>query len=160
MSIIAYYKVKFLHELVLEHLQLEYEEVDFQILLYVLDALKIGHKRCIVVSNDTDVVVGLLYHMPFFLQHNLEELWVKAKIGHTTCFVPKLTNFKCICEDMSAVLLAVHSLTGYDITNKIGTKRSALKAEPKKYLKYLGISPNLTQVVLKDAEIYLVMVLN
>ena len=61
---------------------------------------------------------------------------------------------------MSAVLLAVHSLTGYDITNKIGTKRSALKAEPKKYLKYLGISPNLTQIVLKDAEIYLVMVLN
>ena len=40
MSIIAYYKVKFLQELVLEHLQLEYEEDDFQIFLYVLDALK------------------------------------------------------------------------------------------------------------------------
>ena len=63
MSIIAYYKVKFLHELVLEHLQLEYEEADLRILLYVLDALKIGHKRCIVVSNDTDVVVRLLYNM-------------------------------------------------------------------------------------------------
>ena len=60
---------------------------------------------------------------------------------------------------MSAVLPAVHSLTGYDITNKIGTKKSALKAEPKKYLKYLGISSNLTQIVSKDDDNNLVTVL-
>ena len=111
------------------------------------------------MSTDSNVVVGLLYHMPFFLQHNLEELGVKARIGDTTRFVPLLTNFKCICEDVSAVLPALHSLTKYDITNKIGTKKSALKAEPKKYLKYLGISSNLTQIALKDDYIYLVTVL-
>ena len=144
---------------VLEHLQLEYEETDFRILLQVLDTLKTGHKRCVVVSNDTDVVVGLLYHMPFFLQQNLEELWVKAGIGDTTCFVPLHTIFKCIFEDLSAVLPAVHSLTGCNITSKIGTKKSALKAEPKKFLKYFGISPTLIQIVLKDAELYLVKVL-
>ena len=103
--------------------------------LYAKDALKIGHRRYIVVSNDTDVVVGLLYHMPFFLQHNLEELWVKAGIGDTTRFVPLLTIFKCIGEDLIAVLPAVHSLTVCDISTKTGTKKSALKAEPKKYLK-------------------------
>ena len=80
---------------VLEHLQLEYEEADFRILLHVLDTLKTGHKRYVIVSNDTDVVVGLLYHMPLFLQHNLEELWVKAGIGDTTHFVP-LHTIKCI----------------------------------------------------------------
>ena len=144
---------------VLEHLQLEYEEADFRILLHVLDTLKTGHKRCVVMSNDTDVVVGLLYHMPFFLQHNLEELWVKAGIGDTTRFVPLHTIFKCIGEDLSAVLPAVHSLTGCDVTSKIGTKKSALKAEPKKFLKYFGTSPTLTEIVLKDAELYLVKVL-
>ena len=30
---------------VLEHLQLEYEEADFRILLYILDALKIDKKK-------------------------------------------------------------------------------------------------------------------
>ena len=93
--------------------------------------------------------------MPFFLQHNLEELWVKAGIGDTTRFVPLHTIFKCIGEDLIAVLPAVHSLTVCDISTKTGTKKSALKAEPKKYLKYFGVSPNLTQIVLKDAELYL-----
>ena len=144
---------------VLEHLQSEYEEADLRIPLHVLDALKTGHKICVVVSNDTDVVVGLLYHMPTFVHHNIEELWVKAGIGDTTRYVPLHTIFKCIGKDLSAVLPAVHSLTGCDITSKIGTKKSALKAEPKKYLKCFGISPILSQIVLQDAELYLVKVL-
>ena len=61
----------------------------------------------------------------------------------------------CIGEDLIAVLPAVHSLILYDISTKIGTKESVLKAETKKYLKYFGVSPNLTQIVLKDAELYL-----
>ena len=40
------------------------------------------------MSNDTDVAVGLPYHMPFFLQNNLEELWVKGGFGDTTRYVP------------------------------------------------------------------------
>ena len=111
------------------------------------------------MSNDTDVVVGLLYHMPLFLQHNQEELWVKAGIGYTTHFVPLHFIFKCIREDLSAVLPTVHSLTGCDITSQIGTKKSALKAEPKKFLKYFGIYPTLIQIILNDAEFYLMKVL-
>ena len=34
---------------VLEHLQLEYDEADLRIPLHVLDALKTGHKMCVVV---------------------------------------------------------------------------------------------------------------
>ena len=93
--------------------------------------------------------------MPTFVHHNIEELWVKAGIGDTTCYVPLHTIFKCIGKDLSSVLPAVHSLTGCDITSKIGTKKSALKAEPKKYLKCFGISPILSQIVLQDAELYL-----
>ena len=104
-------------------------------MLHVLDALNTGHKGCIVMSNDTDVIVGLLYHVPFILQDNLEELWVKARIGDATRFVSLLAIFKCIGEDLIAVLPAVHSLTVCGISTKIGIKKSALKAEPKKYLK-------------------------
>ena len=63
-------------ETVLTHLQSSLEEADHRIPLHVLDSLKAGHKTIVVVSTDTDVIVSLLYHIPIFQGHNLEELWV------------------------------------------------------------------------------------
>ena len=58
----------------LVHLQSTFEEADLCITRHVLDSLKKGHSVPVVVSNDTDVIVALLYHMPVFLQHSLDEL--------------------------------------------------------------------------------------
>ena len=46
---------------------------------------------CVVISNDTDVLVTLLYHMPVFLDHQLQELWLPAGVGDSTRYVPLRT---------------------------------------------------------------------
>ena len=61
--------------------------------------------------------------------------------------------------DLCAVLPALHSLTGCDITSKIGTKKAALKADPKSHLQGFGATAPLTSLV-KHAEEYLVKVVN
>ena len=58
------------------------------------------------------------------------------------------------------MLSALHSLTGCDITSKVGTKKAALKAEPEKFLRHFGKSPTTVPSVLNDAEQYLVKVIN
>ena len=141
------------------HLQSKFEEADFRILLHVLDSLKDGYKVCVVISNDTEVIVALLHHMPVFLQYNLEELWVRAGIGDSTRYVPLHTLFERIGHHLCKVLPAVHSLTGCDITSKVGTKKAALKAEPDKFLQQFGTVPTLSPSNIRKAELYLVKVL-
>ena len=142
----------------LEHLQSTFEKADIKIILHVLDSLRSGHFVCYVVSNDTDVLVALLYHMPYFLQLNLKGLWVRAGVGDTTRHVPLHTLYERLGKDMCAVLPAVHSLTGCDITSKIGAKKAALKAQPEKFLKNFGRTVTLSESVLQDAEHFLVRV--
>lgn len=38
-----------------------------------------------------------------------------------------------------SILLALHHLTGADYTSKVGTKHSAIKAEPQKYLQAFAL---------------------
>ena len=79
----------------MSHLQSTvYEEADLRIPIHVLDSLKAGNKVCIVISNDTDVTVALLYHMPVFIQNGIEELWVRAGVGDTTRYLPLHTLFQ------------------------------------------------------------------
>jgi hypothetical protein len=108
-----------------------------------------------VVSNDTDVIVILLYHIPLFQEHNLEELWVRAGKGDTTRYVPLHTLYQHLGHQLCSVLPAVHSLTGCDTTSKIGTKKAALKADPEKFLGSFGVTPTLPQVTIEKAENYL-----
>ena len=63
------------------HLQSTFEEADSRIPLHVLDSLRSWHRVCVVIFNDTDVLVALLYHMPVFLDHQLQELWIRAGVG-------------------------------------------------------------------------------
>ena len=58
-----------------------------------------------------------------------------------------------------SVLPAVHSLTGCDITSKVGTKKAALAANPIKYLTSFGKSSTLRERDIELAEKYLVKVL-
>lgn len=58
------------------------------------------------------------------------------------------------------VLLAIHFLTGSDVTSKIGTKSAALKiTEPQKYLQTFGQETPPHSASMKLAEEYLVKVL-
>lgn len=97
--------------------------------------------------------------MPVFLQHDLEELWVKAGVGDSTRYVPLHILFERLGCQLCAVLPAVHSLTGCDITSKVGNKKAALNSEPEKLLKHFGGLPTLSQPLIKNAESYLAKVL-
>ena len=146
-------------EYIKSQLQSTFEEADSRIPLHVLDSLRSGHSVCVVISNDTDVLVALIYHMPVFLDHQLQELWLRAGVGDSTRYVPLHTLFDILGRQLCEVLPAVHSLTGCDISSKVGTKEAALKAEPEKLLKYFGRLSNVSSPVLKNAETYLVKVL-
>ena len=58
----------------MQHLQSQIEEADLHIPMHVLDCLRGGYKTCVVISNDTDVTVALLFYVPTFLQEGLQEL--------------------------------------------------------------------------------------
>ena len=53
------------------------EEADSRIIPQVQKAIMRGVKRVIVHSNDTDVLVYLLYYMHYFMKLGVEELWIK-----------------------------------------------------------------------------------
>ena len=83
------------------------EEADSQIVLYVLDSIKSGHHINVVLSNDTDVVILLLYYMPAFIEHGLKELWLRGGIGDKTRFIPIHTLFEKVGKDLCSVLPAL-----------------------------------------------------
>ena len=57
-----------------QHLQSDVEEADLRILMHVLDCIREGYETCTVLSNDTDIIVALLFHKSTFLEEGLEEL--------------------------------------------------------------------------------------
>ncbi|KAG1662218.1 hypothetical protein GQR58_021027 [Nymphon striatum] len=136
------------------------EEADLRIPMHVLDCCRAGYKTCVVISNDTDVIVALLFYVPVFLQEGLMELWIRAGRGNTSRFLPPPhTLYASLGRDLCTVLPAIHSLTGCDITSKIGTKKAALKANPETHLQGFGTSPPSVAVI-QHAETYLLHVVD
>ena len=144
----------------MRHLQSTVDEADLRIPMHVLDCLQSGYTTCVVISNDTDVIVALLFYVPIFLQEGLKELWVRAGRGTTTRFVPLHILHARLGPDLCTVLPALHSLTGCDITSKIGTKKAALKADPEIHLQRFGTTAPLTFAMIQHAEQYLVNVVD
>ena len=65
------------------------EEADLQIIVHILDSIKSGCYINVVLSNDVDVAVGLLFNMLVFVQHGPIEVWrFRGGKGDTTRFVP------------------------------------------------------------------------
>ena len=134
----------------MQHLQSQIEEADLHIPMHVLDCLRGGYKTC----------VALLFYVPTFLQEGLQELWVKAGRGNTTRFVPLHILHERLGTRMCTMLPALHSLTGCDITSKIGTKKAALKADPVANLQGFGATAPLVPSLIQQAEQYLVHVID
>ena len=55
----------------MRHLHSTVEEADLRIPVHVLDGLQAGYKTFVVISNYTDVIVALLFHVLNFLQKGL-----------------------------------------------------------------------------------------
>ena len=50
------------------------DEADLRIPIYVLDCIRSGDKTCVFISNDTDVIIALLFYVPVILQEGLSKL--------------------------------------------------------------------------------------
>ena len=75
-----------------------------------------------VLSNDADVVMLLLYFFYVFSEMGVEEVWVTFGKGASYRIIPIHLG-----KQMWKILPIVHILTGYYISSKIGTKQAALK---------------------------------
>ena len=141
------------------HLRSDMDEADIRIIPHVMDAVSCGNRNIVVSSNDTDVIVLLLYYTDVFHLHGLQQLWLRAGIGDSTRFIPLHTLAARMGTPLCKVLPAVHSLTGCDTTSKIGTKAAALKCDPVIHLADFGKAETASPPLLARAEEYLVKVL-
>ena len=131
------------------------EEADLKIILYVFDSVKSGFPRVTVFSNEIDVLITLLYHMPVLLLNGLEELLIKGGLGDTTRYIPLHTMYTKVGVEVCSVLPALQSLTGCDITSKVGSKKAAMAANPARYLRWFGRHDVLTEYDVSQAVQFL-----
>ncbi|KAG0715268.1 Pseudouridine-5'-phosphate glycosidase [Chionoecetes opilio] len=144
---------------VLPELYSQIDEADLRQVLHTFHCATAGYKTSVVLSNDTDVAVALLYHYPTLEEAGLSELWMRGGRGKTVRYIPLHILHKHHGQDICNVLPALHSLTGCDATRKVGTKKAALKAQPTQWLRNFGREVTITPEIKADAEKFLVLVI-
>ena len=113
------------------------EEVDDRLKFHVSYAVKLdGIEAAIVCSGDTDVHTSLMYNYDNHWRHyGLRELWVQ----HNKKVSPIHESMTHLGGLLVRILPTIHSLTGCDITSKVGTKEKAFKiASNEKYQQQLS----------------------
>ena len=143
-----------------DKLVFDIEEADLRIIPHAIDCANNGSKRLVILSNYTDVTIVTLYYWSILQSIGHQECWVKFGVSNTTRYIPLHTLAERI-GSLTKFLPSIHALTGNDITSKFGTKFSALKISPEKYLTYFGKKTDGLDInmVLADAEQFLVQVL-
>ena len=110
------------------------EEADHRVIPHIRWCLQEGCKDCVIISNDTDVLVLLLHFYGTFSLMGLERLWIRVGNGERRRFIPIHTLHAKLPSSLVKVLLPAYIGTGCDYLSKLGTKHGALKADPARYL--------------------------
>ena len=108
-----------------------------------------------VESNDSDVVILLLFYFKDFRNNGLNKMWIHYGKGKSACFLPLHIMFEMLGAAYCHNLLKSHIRTGCDNSSKIGTKKSALTADPERHLKEFGEAATLNDEKSSLAEHYL-----
>ena len=90
-----------------------HEEADTRVFLQVKDMAKQGHRKMVIQTVDTDVLV-LAVSVFEELQDSIEELWVDFGTGKDRKFVPIHKTFQRIGELKARGLPFFHAFTGCD----------------------------------------------
>ena len=96
----------------------KYEEADVRIMVHMKHALDCGHKKIIVRTSDTDVLVLIIGHF-----HEFNEIYcgLHVIVDFGTGKTRKLSDVRGICEKLgknkSIALPVFHSFTGSDTTS-------------------------------------------
>lgn len=94
-----------------------HEEADTRIMVHVLDACSSGHKRIMIWSNDTDVVVlaiSVVESLP------AKEIWITYGTGKNLKYLAVHEMAKKLGHKKSRALPMFHSLTGCDTVSFFG----------------------------------------
>ena len=143
-------------------LKFSYEEADMRIIPHIKWEIESypERKRVLVISQDTDIVILLLFYMKSFKSLGLTELYMQLGKGDGKRWIPIHLYQSELGHDYCKALLKFHLGTGCDYLSKIGTKSSALKAKPEANLNTFGESVNLDDAQIQEAEKYLVNVMS
>ena len=100
-----------------EELECDHEETDSRMFIHAHYAAENENaSRVIITSPDTDVAMLCLFHCSTL---NINELWFHTGSGKKRRFIPMHVIPKKLSEEIIRVLLAFHTLTGYDSTSAL-----------------------------------------
>jgi len=111
----------------------------------------------LVQSNDTDIVVYLLFYMLYFVRKEHIQIWVLFGRGKNTSYLPIHDMNKNLGYYFCKGLLKERIGSGCDYLGIIGTKKGVLKSNPMKNFKSFCEGPSLDNSQLMEAEWCLVM---
>ncbi|XP_065060733.1 uncharacterized protein LOC135687992 [Rhopilema esculentum] len=94
-----------------------HEEADTRLIVHARDATLSGHRRILIKSNDTDVVV-LAVSVAGFIQ--ADEVWVTFGSGKNMRYIPAHIVAKSLGTDKASALPVFHALTGCDTVSFFG----------------------------------------
>ena len=98
-----------------------------------------SRSRVTVVSEDTDVLVLLLYYFEKFHSLGLQNLFLQLGRGEKRRMLPVHIMFQRFAKDFCQEILSAHLATESDHLSKVGSKRCALTADQEKSLRRFGL---------------------
>ena len=98
-----------------------HDEADTRIFLHVAAAASVGHRRVIVRTTDSDVVV-LGVSTCVALAHEIDELWIAFGSGRNYRYIPAHVIARDLGPSKAKALPAFHALTGCDTTSSFFNK--------------------------------------
>ena len=97
-----------------------HEEADTRMLLHLYGAVLDGHKKVLIIANDSDVIV--LGVRAFTLLSQLEELWITYSTGQHFRYMAIHEIAVALGENRALALPAFHAFTGCDSTSSFFKK--------------------------------------
>ena len=140
-------------------LRVPYEEADMRLIPHIqYDVAKFSRTTVTVISDDTDVLILLLFYFKDFNGQGLQNLYLLKGRGDNKKMLPIHKMYASLGDNYCRVLLKAHLGTGADYISKIGTKKSCLNAKPEVMLKEFGEKITLDEDEVQIAEEFLVRV--
>ena len=96
-----------------------HEEADSRLLLHAYDAAIHGHKKVMITTVDTDVVVIALYH---FFSLEVEELWIEFGAGIHRRYIPIHQYARNLKEETCRALPFWYAVSGCDTVSAFAGK--------------------------------------
>ena len=105
---------------------------------HIMESIKRGNQRIVVLANDTNVLILILRYMDTFLEKGAKEVWIRIGKKESQRFIPIHSLYCKLGRRLCHVLLKAYIASGCDWLAHIGSKSAALKADPVKYLLEFG----------------------